>query len=647
MKLGLVLLLYLLYNTLCVVFTPDIFYNERCIIMSKVENQQNDYRAERKKRLAKNAKKSGKKNVDSVKVVTWVVRVASVILVLCITAFALYQFGVPQKILPAVTVGERTYSVAEYSYYYSSVFQNYAQQSSSLQSSYGYMTFDYTKDPSLQTTTDEDGEKITYDELFRKSVIATLETTNYYLAKCEEEGIKLSEDHQKEIDELITSLETNATAQALSLSRYISIIYGKGLNEKIFRDLLTEQYLVAQYVEDVTADLNTSFTAEELEAAYNEDPAAFQAVDIRLFGFEVADDEKKSDETTTAKPEETTATDDETTSATEETTAAEETTASDETTTEVAEPENKEPTKTEKLANEMLDRVRNEATFIELAREYCAEEDKETFEDDTATLALNIKKSIVENQIGKDLAEWLYSADRKTGDKTVYSTDDYVYVIYIIRTAYREEQPLVDARHILVSFENVAKTLKETEGNKIDTEKKSDVEVKTETAEDGTVITNEGTGYTIELIKEAYKTATGIYDKYMSGDKTEEAFAKLAEENSADTGSIGENTLGGGLYEGIEKGKMVAPFENWIYDEARKTGDVEIIMTNYGWHIMYFVKQHEEPAWKAAARETLGTEAYEKYEEGITAETEGTATAKTFLDFAASEACKNAASLYA
>ncbi len=614
--------------------------------MSKVENQQNDYRAERKKRLAKNAKKNSKKSVDSVVVVTWIVRAASLILVLAIAAFALYQFGVPQKLLPAVQVGDRTYSVAEYSYYYSSVFQNYAQQSSSLQSSYGYMTFDYTKDPSVQTTTDEDGNKVTYDELFRKSVISTLEATNYYLAKCEAENIQLSDEHQKEIDDLISSLTVNATSQQLSLSRYISIIYGKGLNEKIFKELLTEQYLVAQYVEEVEKDLSSDFTDEELEDAYKADPSEFQAVDIRLFGFDVPADEKKKEETTTA--EETTSATEETT-ASEEATAAEETTVAEETTAaeeETTEAEKKEPTKTELLANEMLERVKDEASFIELAREYCSEDDKETFKDDTATLALNIKKSVVESQIGEDLAEWLYSADRKTGDKTVYTTDNYVYVIYIIKTAYREEQPLVDARHILVSFDNVATELKKNTENKIPTDKKSDVEVKTETAEDGTVITNEGTSYDIALVTEAYKQTKAIYDTYMSGDMTEEAFGKLAEEKSADTGSVGQNTLGGGLYEGIEKGKMVAPFENWIYDEARKTGDVEIIMTNYGWHIMYFVKQHDEPAWKAAARSTLGAKAYEDYEAGVTAETEGTATEKAFLGFAAAEACKNAAGLY-
>ena len=156
--------------------------------MAKTENQ-NDYRAERKKRLAKAAKKNKKSTLDTVKLVTWIVRIITIAVVLGLIGFGLYQFGVPQKVLPALKVGDRTYSVAEYNYYYSSVFQSYAEQSNSMYSSYGYTLFDASKDPSLQTTTDEDGNKITYDELFKKTVITNLEATNYYLEKCEEENI--------------------------------------------------------------------------------------------------------------------------------------------------------------------------------------------------------------------------------------------------------------------------------------------------------------------------------------------------------------------------------------------------------------------------------------------------------------------------
>ncbi len=609
--------------------------------MAKKENQ-NTYREERKERLAKAAKKNKQSTMDTVKLVTWIVRIITIAIVLGLLGFGLYQFGVPQKILPAVKVGDRSYSVAEYGYYYSSVFQSYAEQANTMYQNYGYAVFDASKDPSLQTTTDEDGNTITYDEMFRKSVITTLESTNYYLAKCEEEGIELSDDHKAEIDTLLSSLASNAANSNMSISRYISIIYGKGLNEKMFIELLSEQYLVAQYLEDVENKCFNDITDEELEAAYEADPSDFQSIDLRLFGFEVADIEGEKEEETTAATEETTAATEETTAATEETTAAtEETTAAAEEET----TENKEPTKTELLAEEMLNRVKDEDSFIELALEYAAEEDKETFENDTATLAKNIKKSVVESQIGEDLAEWLYSTDRKAGDKTTYTTDDYVYVIYIIKTAYRVDEALVDARHILVSFDEVAAQLKAKEGNTINTEKSDDTKVESATTEEEIEISNEGTGYSIELVSEAYKLARDIYDKYMSGEKTEEAFAQLAEDNSHDTASIGDSGSGG-LYESIERGAMVKAFEDWVYDAERKTGDIDIVMTEYGWHVMYFVKQHDEPAWKSSARETLGTAAYEAIAEEVEATVTGTAKDAAFISFAESEACKAASKLY-
>ena len=40
-------------------------------------------------------------------------------------------------------------------------------------------------------------------------------------------------------------------------------------------------------------------------------------------------------------------------------------------------------------------------------------------------------------------------------------------------------------------------------------------------------INNEGTGYSIELVTEAYKKARDIYDLYMSGEKTEASFHML------------------------------------------------------------------------------------------------------------------------
>lgn len=93
--------------------------------------------------------------------------------------------------------------------------------------------------------------------------------------------------------------------------------------------------------------------------------------------------------------------------------------------------------------------------------------------------------------------------------------------------------------------------------------------------------------------------AQEILDQWLSGDKTEDSFATLANENSADTGS---NT-NGGLYSGVTEGKMVEAFNDWCFDADRKVGDYGIVKTQYGYHIMYFCGSHL--LWESQAESDL------------------------------------------
>ena len=54
-----------------------------------------------------------------------------IILVVALICGALYYYGIPQRLAPALKVGDRTYSVAEYQYYYLSVYENTVNSSSS------------------------------------------------------------------------------------------------------------------------------------------------------------------------------------------------------------------------------------------------------------------------------------------------------------------------------------------------------------------------------------------------------------------------------------------------------------------------------------------------------------------------------------
>ncbi len=91
--------------------------------------------------------------------------------------------------------------------------------------------------------------------------------------------------------------------------------------------------------------------------------------------------------------------------------------------------------------------------------------------------------------------------------------------------------------------------------------------------------------------------AQEILDAWLAGEMTEESFAALANEHSADPGS---NT-NGGLYTDVAQGDMVAEFDAWCFDEARQVGDYAIVKTDLGFHVMYF--SGKNILWQTYARE--------------------------------------------
>ena len=123
--------------------------------------------------------------------------------------------------------------------------------------------------------------------------------------------------------------------------------------------------------------------------------------------------------------------------------------------------------------------------------------------------------------------------------------------------------------------------------------------------------TNEA-GAVVAPSEEAWNTALTEIEKvkaeYLSGDKSEESFAALAEKYSTDGGS---NT-NGGLYTGVTQGNFVAEFDSWLFDQTHNVGDVEIIKhaaaeddgnKYYGYHLAYYAG--ENLVWKNTASSAL------------------------------------------
>ena len=163
--------------------------------------------------------------------------------------------------------------------------------------------------------------------------------------------------------------------------------------------------------------------------------------------------------------------------------------------------------------------------------------------------------------------DWLYSKDRKAGDVKQYSTS----VVYVLRPVALSETKTVNVRHILIKPETNSKNTSAAQA-------------------------------TTKQWNDAKKKAEKILAQYNSGKKTEDAFAQLAKDNSADN-----NANDGGLYENVYPGQMVNSFGDWCFDSSRKSGDVAMVQTDYGYHIMYFVKQTNMPAWKYTAQQAMAS----------------------------------------
>ena len=115
----------------------------------------------------------------------------------------------------------------------------------------------------------------------------------------------------------------------------------------------------------------------------------------------------------------------------------------------------------------------------------------------------------------------------------------------------------------------------------------------------------------------AKQKADELYAQWKE-DPTEDHFAELATENTADTASA----EAGGLYEDVYPGQMVAEFNDWCFDPARQAGDNGIVKTDYGYHIIYYVSQGDYIYWMQKARADYINEVYAQRLQDVFADVE-------------------------
>ena len=218
-------------------------------------------------------------------------------------------------------------------------------------------------------------------------------------------------------------------------------------------------------------------------------------------------------------------------------------------------------------AEDFLDRLEAGESFAKLTYEFSGE--NEAYNSETAGYT-----EVSGENLAEIYAEWLLDASRKEGDATAVEADNGWYVVEFI-SRNDNTYNTVNVRHILVEPAAVS-----------------------EDAED----------YESELaaaMNEALTEAENLLTAWEDGDATEESFAELADQNSDDAAE-------GGLYTQVHLGQMVEPFEEWIFDSSRKTGDTDIVESEFGYHVMYFVGT-DAPYCDVLAENNLRAAAYDEW----------------------------------
>lgn len=441
--------------------------------------------------------------------------------------------GILEKNTTAMTIGDHKLSNAELNYFFIDSVNNFYSQYGSYASMFG---LDLTKPLNEQFVDEEAG--ITWADDFLATAKDSAVSIYAMADAAKAAGYSLPAEEEAEIDTQLESLNLYATMYGYgSEDQYLKAMYGNGASMKGYEAYVKLQALASSYYNHYGESLE--YTEDAIRAKEAENFNAYSSYSFNSYYL----------------------------AASKFLTGG--TTAEDGTTTYSDEEKAASVAAAKEAADSILaQEIGSVAAFDAAIAALSANAD--------TTAASTANTDTLYSSVNTSYAEWIADESRKEGDMGVFANETTTtnedgtetttvngyYVVYYIGST-DNNFAMKDVRHILVSFEH-----DHTESEDHD---------------------HSAAAYTDAEKAAAKATAEEILTSWKNGEATEESFAALANEKSAD----GDGTTGG-LYENVYPGQMVDPFEDWCYDASRKTGDTGIVESTYGYHVMYFVGDSEQ-----------------------------------------------------
>lgn len=253
-----------------------------------------------------------------------------------------------------------------------------------------------------------------------------------------------------------------------------------------------------------------------------------------------------------------------------------------------------------KKADAAVKTITDEESFLAAAEANTAED--QAFKPESSLLE-GTKYASIQSSLGTNTADWVYDSARKVGDVSVIEGANQYVIAYMVKLPYKDEAKPANVRHILFQFTT------DDQGNvSMTDEEKAELKAQAE-----------------DVLKEFKK------------DPSEDKFIELVSQYSKDSGSV-EN---GGLYEDIRSdSSYVEAFKSWAIDPDRKEGDVDIVETEYGYHIMYFKGYSEHAVWYSDIKDALAQNDYNTYYDDLIAKHPAKDSEKV-VDWSVKNICKH------
>ncbi len=447
--------------------------------------------------------------------------------------------GVFQNNTIAAFVGDHEITATEFNYFYcdlvSEQYNNWYSSYGDYTSSYVSMLYGLDINKSLKSQTNsETGE--TWADFYVDSALEQAKSTYALYDAALEAKYELPAEAKEEYDGTLEVFDMYANLYGTDADDILVATYGNGASMDTFKEYLTAVFFAKSYASDYAEALSYDeevFRDHEAGKEHEYNSYSFASYHISYEKF----------------PELGTKGDDDKVTFTDEQKEAA-----------LAEAKKAAETLTAATSVEDLDKLIAELPF----------------NADNKSAIASKADDVLYNELNEVLRDWLADPARAEGDTVVLpnstttenedGTETTVvngYFALYFRGVNENLRPLANVRHLLVAFEGGT------------------------TGEDGTKT------YSDAEKKTAKDEAEKLLAEWKEGNANEESFIELVKKHS-DDGS--KDT--GGLYEDISPvSNFVDSFKNWSLDESRKPGDVEIIESEYGYHIMFY-SSHDEMTYR-------------------------------------------------